>query len=147
VGGVHEHGGKGEERRRLERRQAAAQDAVEGEAGRRQPSRERNEVGRERERQIDQERRRRIEERGVAELRSEQRLLSRPMSDDVIGEIRAAIERQSGSGVKADEIGADRLALMIEAARRERDPADGAEERDGEQNARVGARRRARRNR
>ena len=62
------------------------------------------------------------------------------MGADVIGEIGTAIERHSGSGIEADEIGADRLALTIEAGRREPDPADGAEERDGEQDTRVGAR-------
>ena len=62
------------------------------------------------------------------------------MGADVIGEIGTATERQSGSRIKAYEIGADRLALMIEAAGRERDPADRADERDGDQNARVGAR-------
>ncbi len=121
VVGVHEHGGKGEKRRRLERWQVAAQDAIEGEAGRSEPDRERNEIGRERKRQIDQERGRRIEERGIAELRTEQRLLSRPMGADVVSEIGAAIERQTRSRIEADEVGADRLALAIEAAGAERD--------------------------
>ena len=71
VGGVDEHGGKGEERHRIERRQIAAQDAIERVAGHRQPAGERPEIGRERQRQGDQERGRRIEERRIAELRTE----------------------------------------------------------------------------
>jgi hypothetical protein len=93
VGGVDEHSGKGEERHRVERRQIEAQDAIERVTGHRQPAGERPEIGRERQRQGDQERGRRIEERRIADLRTEQRLLRRPMRADVVGELRTPVER------------------------------------------------------
>ena len=62
------------------------------------------------------------------------------MRADVVGELGIAVESQAGGGVEADKVGSDRLALAIETAGAQRDPADGADQRDREQDPRIGAR-------
>ena len=62
------------------------------------------------------------------------------MRADVVGKRRAAVERQAGSGVEADEIGSDRLAFAIDAAGAQRDPAGGADKGYGKQDPGIGAR-------
>ena len=140
MGRVHEHRWKSDKRRRIERGQIAAQDAIEDVTGPRQPRGERPEIGRKRQRRADHQRGRRIEEGGIAELRPEHRLLSRPVRADVIGEVRAAFERQARRRIEADKIGPDRLSFTIEAGGAERYPADGPEQRDREYNPLVDAR-------
>src|SRR5271154_5724821 len=62
------------------------------------------------------------------------------MRADVVGELRTSVERQTGSRVEADKVGSDGLALAIETAGTQRDPANGADERHREQDSHIGAR-------
>ena len=137
VGGVDEDGGEGQKGREIESGQETAQDAKIGVAGRRQPRGQRPEIGRERQGQIDHQRGRWIVEGRIAELRAEHRLLRRPMRARFIGEVRPAVERQTRSRPKADEVGADRFAFAVEAAGTQGDPTKPQRERKHDEDAAV----------
>ena len=138
---IDEHGGKGgcDQQRLGARQDRADRGKIRGET-RRKPQRQSPGIGKGGDKERDGEEERRIvpaEERHLAS--AEGRLLGGVLKRGIVGVGRLALPGQLARGIDVGEVGADRLAVAVDQAVRDRDPSGHGDDRDRKQDQAVAA--------